>query len=352
MSENRTNILGWLTLIAVLAAIWVMFGEGRQTSSIGRGEPLVVGLKDRVEQTRKITLTKLGERLTIVANGSDWQIEERSNYKADASKVRGLLRSLALSERREPKTGYSARLERIGLGTDALHVALYDKEGNSLTSLKVGNQRTGTDGRSHAYVHLDGESKSWLVTSVPALDLDIVNWVNNKIISINPERIKKIAFDLSEGVDYALVREKQGADFGLNDIKAGEKSVEGYSLGEAASLIANLTFQDIRKSVDGGLIHTAVNVSSFDGLLISITIKKYGEELWMSTEARYDITVAEEGSAGEIYGAPADGKLEADLYNDRHKGWQYRLNNNDLTTQTRDRDAYLDKDETNLTDTP
>lgn len=352
MSEKWTNILGWLTLIAMLAAIWVMFGEGRQTSSIGRGEPLVAGLKDRVEQTRKITLTKLSESLTIVASGSDWQIEERSNYKADASKVRGLLRSLALSERREPKTGNSARLERIGLGADALHVALYDGQGNSLTSLKIGNQRTGADGHSHAYVHLDGEAKSWLVTSIPALDLDIVNWVNNKIISINPERIKKIAFDLSDGVDYALVREKQGADFGLNDIKAGEKSVEGYSLGQAASLIANLTFQDIRAALDGGLIHTTVNVSTFDGLLISITIKKYGEELWMSTEARYDIAVAEEGSVGEIYGAPADGKLEADLYNDRHADWQYRLKNSDLTTQTRDRDDYLDKDETNLTDTP
>ncbi len=352
MSEKRTNILGWLTLIAVLAAIWVMFGEGRQTSSIGRGEPLVAGLKDRVEQTRKITLTKSGESLTIVASGSDWQIKERSNYKADASKVRGLLRSLALSERREPKTGNSARLERIGLGADALHVALFDGKGNSLTALKVGSQRTGADGHSHAYVHLDGETKSWLVTAVPALDLDVVNWVENKIISINPERIKKIAFDLTEGVDYALVREKQGADFGLNDIKAGEKSVEGYSLGQAASLIANLTFQDVRAGVNGGLSHTSVKVSTFDGLLISIAIKKYGEELWMSTEARYDVAVAQEGSAGEIFGAPADGKLEADLYNDRHTGWQYRLKEGDLKTQTLERDAYLDKDETNLTDIP
>lgn len=352
MSEKRTNILGWLTLIAVLAAIWVMFGEGRQTSSIGRGEPLVAGLMDRVEQTRKITLAKAGESLTIVASGSDWQIQERSAYIADASKVRGLLRSLAMSERREPKTGNAARLERIGLGEDALHVTLFDAEGSSLAALNIGNQRTGADGNSHAYVHVDGEPKSWLVTAVPALDLDIVNWVDNKIISINAERIKKIDFDLKDGIDYALVREKQGADFGLNDIKAGEKSVEGYSLNEAASLMANLTFQDLRKNLDGGQEHTRVTLSTFDGLLITLDISRYDDELWVSTEARYDISVASEGPAGEIYGAPADGKLEADLYNDRHAGWQYRLNDGDLTTQTRERDSYLDKDETNLAETP
>lgn len=344
MSEKRTNILGWLTLIAVLAAIWVMFGEGRQTSSIGRGEPLIAGLMERVEQTRKISLTKESESLTIVANGSDWQIEERANYLADASKVRGLLRSLALSERREPKTGNEARLERIGLGVDALHVSLLDAEGKSLAALNVGNQRTGADGHSHAYVQVDGEPKSWLVTSVPALDLGIVNWVNNKIISISPERIKKIDFDLKDGTDYALVRDVQGADFGLNDIKADEKSVEGYSLNEAASMIAGLTFQDVRKAVDNGQAHTLVNVSTFDGLLITLTIARYDDGLWMNTVARYVVAVAEEGATGEIYGAPADGKLEADLYNERHAGWQYRLKDGDLTAQTRERDTYLDKD--------
>jgi hypothetical protein len=345
MSEKRTSILGWLTLIAVLAAIWVMFGEGRQTSSIGRGEPLIAGLMDRVEQTQKIMLSKSGESLTIVANGSDWQIEERAFHKADASKVRGLLRSLALSERREPKTGNEARLERIGLGADALHVSLFDKDGKTLAALNIGNQRTGADGHSHAYVQVDFEPKSWLVTAVPALDLNIANWVDNKIIEINAERIKKIDFDLEDGIDYALVREVQGADFGLNDIKPGEKSVAGYSLNEAAALIADLSFHDVRKSRDDGVPHTVVTVSTFDGLLITLSIARSDDELWVSTQARYDIAVAQDGPPGEIYGAPDDGKLEADLYNERHDGWQYRLKESDLAKQTSERDTYIAKDE-------
>ena len=352
MSETRTNILGWITLIAMLGAIWVMFGEGRQTSSIGRGEPLIVGLKDRVEQSRTISLSKAGNSLTIVANGSDWKIMERSGYLADASKVRGLLRSLALSERLEPKTGNVTRLERIGLGDDALHVTLRDADENSLAALKIGNQRTGADGHSHAYVHVDGEAKSWLVSSVPALDLAISNWVDNKIISINQERIKKIAFDLSEGADYALVRERQGANFGLNDIKAGEKAVEGYSLNQAASLMASLTFEDVGKAQGDSVLHTNVTISTFDGLVITLAIAGEGADVWMTTKAHYDVTVAEEGAQGVVAGAPADGKLEADLYNDRHEGWRYRLKQGDIQTQLARRDNYLDKDETKSTGTP
>ncbi len=344
MSEKRINILGWLTLIAVLAAIWVMFGEGLQTSSIGRGHPLFAGLADKIEQTRKVELTKNGETITLVANGSDWSIVERSGYSADASKVRALLRSLVLSERREPKTGNSARLERIGLGDGAMHVNVFDGDGNSLAGLMIGKQRTGADGHSHAYILIDGEPKSWLVSAVTALDLEIASWIDNQIIAINQERIKKINFDLKEGTDYALVRETQGANFGLNDVKAGEKAVEGYSLNEAASMMSTLAFEDVATATGGGIAHTVVTVSTFDGLVITVTIESHGDAFWMTTRAVYDVTVAEEGTAGVINGAPADGKLEADLYNDRHKGWQYRLKADDVQAQTMSRDVYLDKD--------
>ena len=348
MSEKRTNILGWLTLISVLAAIWVMFGEGRQTSTIGRGEPLVEGLMDTVDQTRKILLENSGAKLTIVASGSGWSIEERDGYVADANVVRGLLRALALSERREPKTGNQARLKRIGLGADALYVNLMDGDGKSLVALKVGQQRTGADGNSLAYVMVDGEPKSWLVTAVPSLNLNIADWVDNQIISINQERIKTIDFDLVDGIDYALVREIQGADFGLNDIKPGEKAVEGYSLNEAASVVANLSFADVAKVSDGGTSHTLVTLTTFDGLVITLDIVRRDRALWMTTKALYDIAVAEEGAAGIVNGAPADGKLEVDLYNERHSGWQYRLNESDMTHQTTGRDSYID----NSADTP
>lgn len=352
MSEKRTNILGWLTLIAVLAAIWVLFGEGRNTSSIGRGEPLVMGLMDKVEQTRKIVLSQEGEHLTIVASGSDWIIQERAGYLADAGKVRGLLRSLALSERREPKTGNISRLERIGLGSSAIHVSLLDAGGESLTALSVGNQRTGTDGNSHAYVLVDGEQKSWLVTAVPAVDLDVANWVDANIISINKERISTIDFDIKNGPDYALVRYKQGDDFGLNNIKPDEKAVEGYDLNKAASIIADLGFVDVRKAQGEGSLQTMLTVTTFDGLVLKMAIVKNDGEQWFSTTARYDVTAIPDGVVGEINGAPEDGKLEADLYNERHAGWQYRLNEGDIETHTSQRDSYLQKDMTNLPSTP
>ena len=117
-------------------------------------------------------------------------------------------------------------------------------------------------------------------------------------------------------------------------------------------MISSLSFEDVAKVGGKGQTHSIVTVSTFDGLVITLTIVRIDGVLWVTTEANYDVAVAEEGSTGEIYGAPADGKLEADLYNDRHADWQYRLKNSDLTTQTRDRDDYLDKVETNLTDTP
>lgn len=58
MSERLTNILGYLTLVAILAAIWVMFGEDPSREQGGRGEATFEGLSERINDAAGIAITQ------------------------------------------------------------------------------------------------------------------------------------------------------------------------------------------------------------------------------------------------------------------------------------------------------
>lgn len=103
MSERMTNILGYLTLAAILAAIWILFGEDPAREQGARGERTFAGLAERVNETAGITLSQGDEQLVVSRNDDAWQVDNRGGYPADADKVRALLRGFARSERREPK---------------------------------------------------------------------------------------------------------------------------------------------------------------------------------------------------------------------------------------------------------
>ena len=122
MSQRLTNILGFLTLFAILGAIWVMFGEDPTRDQGARGERTFAGLEERINEVAALEIKQGDITITIEKSGSEWHLKERGGYLVDSDKVRAVLRGIALSARREPKTANKSRYARLGLGDDALKI--------------------------------------------------------------------------------------------------------------------------------------------------------------------------------------------------------------------------------------
>lgn len=342
MSERMTNILGYLTLAAILGAIWILFGEDPGREQGARGEPTFKGLAERINETALIKLDFIDESLSLERTGDTWAVVERDGYRADTGKVRAFLRGLARSERREPKTASTDRFEQIGLGADATRIQLADDTGGSLLDISMGNRKDSANGRSLTYVFQATDTRSWLVTGLEAAPVDPTEWLDKDLLAISESRIRSVSVNGTR-----LQRALDDTEFQVADLAAGETMAPSYKRAEPARTLSSLSFEDVQK-ITNPLAEPVgqTELATHDGLIVSITLFVLGEDNWAQLSARYDSAAASEGEAGELPAAPADGAAEATALSSKTRGWLFKLSSIDADIVKQDRSDFVNSAET------
>lgn len=331
MTQRQTTILGFVTLIAVLAAIWLAFGQrGGPTVDEGVGQPLVAGLSERVNDVTHVHLAGPDGQTMLTRVHGDWQVAERDGYPADADKVREMLVGLVRAERLEPKTANPDRFDRLGLDADrAVTVTLEAGAGERIASVRVGRRRfAGTSPRS--FVLPDGEDRTWLVSALPSIASGPVAWLDREVAAIARARLAGVTLTHPDGEVVRITRagpadtnftlEGLGEDEALTTPSAANAPATAL-LSVRADDVARLdAFEDTREALADARYRT------FDGLTVDVTLFTAGGETWAGLTAAYDPAAATGADApAAMPDAPADGAQEAAELNRRWAGWAYKL---------------------------
>ncbi len=337
MSERTTNILGYLTLFAILGAIWVMFGEDPTREQGARGERTFSGLEERINEVQSIELRQNDNVATILRAEGGWIIQERENYKVASDKVIALLRGIALSDRREPKTANKSRFPRLELGEKALQISLKDDTDGSLLEFDMGKRTGSPNGRSLTYVFQERDTRSWLVTELAEASSEPAWWLENDLLSIDEKRVS----DVKVGGVW-LTRKLDETNFVMQGLREGEEALAYWQLRDPARIIAGLSFEDVRKLSNPltDPVQTAT-MSTHDGLTITATLFDMDGHTWVQLDAAFDEEMRGEGASGVLEAAPEDGEAEAVAIRSMTEGWVFQLSSSDAEVLKRSRDEFL-----------
>ncbi len=337
MSERLTNILGYLTLFAILGAIWVLFGEDPTRDQGGRGEPTFVHIKDSINDVAGLSLTAGASTVTLEKKDDAWTVADRNGYPADLEKVRDFLRGVALSERREPKTANPERFEEIGLGGSGTSVSLRDAGGDTMLAFAMGKQSTIGSDRSLTYIFQDSDTRAWLVTSLAEASADPAWWLKADLLDLSDARVRSIS------LGGTVLTRALGADaYSLEGLKDGEEAAPSWQLDEPARVLTGFSFTDVRHL---GNPLTApkrqVTLVTHDGLRLMVTLYDMDGATWAQVSASHEAALMSEGEPGVLPEAPADGAAEAEAINAQTRGWFFKLADGDAEVLMRSRDAFV-----------
>ena len=337
MSEKVTNILGYLTLFAILGAIWVLFGEDPTREQGARGERTFAGLEERINEVTFIELQQGVRSATITKENGGWHMKERGGYAVDLEKVRSMLRGAAFSVRREPKTAKASRLPRLGLGADAVKVSLLDDTGGVIMSYDMGNRKAGPDGRSLTYIMQVRDTRAWLVTNLSETKIDPGWWLEQPLLALDPKRFS----DVIIGGAW-LTRKLGDNDFRLQGKRGHEVAAPAWQLAEPARIVSGLTFSDVRALINPLSEATSVTeLSTYDGLSLKLSLYDFDGSVWVQLHAEFDVALQNEGKGGILPVAPVDGAAEAQAIMNAARGWVFKLSDADTAILRQKRTDFL-----------
>lgn len=323
MTSKTTATLGWLTLLAILGALWVLFGEDPTKDPGARGGLLFDGLGDQITAVNRIEVKREGAQTVLVRVGDIWTVQDRGGYPADAAAVRGFLRSVVRSTRREPKTTNKDRFPAIGLGSAATNVTLYTGAGQAVAALQLGNRRALGD-RSLTYVFKPGDSRAWVVSDLTEAYSSPADWLKPGLLSLDLDSLTRLSLG-----NAALVR--LGDAYTLEDLVDGEALKPSFSVNEPVRVFASLGFLDVvpmnNPLMDPVRTLTATTV---DGLEITVTLYQQDDQ-----------TLAQL-SATAVSSAPQETVDQAAALTARTNGYLFVLEQSDTDALLRERGDFID----------
>ena len=312
------------TLIAVVAAALVAFERPTAAPVRYVDQPAFPALRADPDAVAKVVLTTPDGSFTLVRETGDrWAALERFGYPVDRDKVRALIVALADMRLIEAKTRLPERYPRLEVedpdGEDArsrllraesadgtvLAEAILGKRQHRLT----GNQAAGT------YLRRPGEAQSWLASGGAEIDADVVDWLDEEIVDLDPSRLGRIAIRPEAGAEYVVRRDGIGAPLELADLAAGERVREDAELDRLAGAFAQMQLEGVRPraEVDWPEAHHTAIATSFDGVELTVRLAEIDGEPWALLDARAVEPLAGAAAAG----APeAAGAIEADAGQD------------------------------------
>lgn len=323
MQRKHIGLLVGATVIAVIAAAIVLFERLPERQAERR--VLLPELAAKIDAVAAITINDGGRTLIVRQSGDGrWVAPAKANYPADAGRVRKLALGLATLKVIEEKTSNPELYPRLGVeditAKDAKSrlVELQDAAGKTVAALLVG-KRVAAD---RAYVRVAGAAQSYLVAGAPEIDANLMAWLDDTLLTVEKERVKRLVVRPANGAAVAIFRDKPDDDFQVENMPKGRKLKSYGGADVAVSSLNFLIFDDVRPATTLGPKPTTVTVTAFDGLTVTATVAGG----WVHFVAVHDAAAVEAGQGVAVMPkAPADGAREAAAINARLGAWDYKL---------------------------
>ena len=294
MTPKAVLGLAVVTLIATSAAVWVTLQQPAAGPVQIGDEPAFPALRERPDAVAKVTITMPTGGFTLTRKGDRWVAADRHDYPVAADKLRELIVQLAEMRLIEAKTNRPDRYARLEVedvaeGASSRRIRLEDAEGTVLAEAIVGKQRqrlTGAES-SGTYLRRPGEAQSWLASGGIELDEQVQNWLEEEIIALDGERVRRLEVSPPSGDGYAVVRDAPAGELRLDGLADGEKLKQDANLNQLLGALARVQLEDIRPlgEVDWPDEQHTVRVATFDGLELTLQLATVNDQHWLRVDA-------------------------------------------------------------------
>jgi hypothetical protein len=318
--RKRRNIavLGALAVVSLLAAGLAL--QHRDAVVAPKSPPHllfpVLGLHLNEVSRIRIASKKGGSFEVVFVPEKGWVLPGRANYPASFEVVKKTLTALAALETIEPKTDRADLYHFVDLDAppagNGVALEVTGEKGRVLAALVVGKSAPLGDDVG-LFVRKAGEAQSWLAKSPAEIPAAPSGWMDKTVMNVDRARVAAVEVRPASGPGYDVSRAKPSDPGFLIALPKGRELAYEGAADTAAAAVADFGFDDILPA--GAVDFTGaarVVTRTFDGLSVTIDLKKQGEDNWARVYA----------TAGP--GKPQAARDAHDI-NARAAGWAFKL---------------------------
>jgi hypothetical protein len=328
----------YLTLLAMVTlGVVLLLPRQIETPDAPEYAPdyLTPGLKQQLNAIDEIRIRQSERTLTLrETQPGQWQIPELYSYPASRAAIRELLLFLAQSEIRETKTADPDKLARLKLDENQARHVYIKQDGETLYHLVLGSL---SDMPVGTYVRMGKQVQTYLASGQLTFTTDPMEWVDNEILSLNRQRVRRVSIAFDGKKPYRFTRNTPQERMQLEPMEDGYQRANPNKPFDASSYFERMRFTDIL--TDEHIItegNNQVTVETFDGLVLTFRFYPLDLSLWAQLSAEADNTRRTDRFSAKPF---KEIQAEADALNTRHTGWLYRLGEYQLN---RFRKSYYD----------
>lgn len=378
MSPKTLGALAGTTGVAILLAVWATRGPatsddatnaGTKTAGAGAsGQAPTTGalfpvLATRINDVCEISVKSKDNEVVLKrgdtkSDGNDgapvWMVMSKSNYPADANKVRDAVVSLNELRVVDHKTQKPENYAFLGVtdpeskDSPSRLVTLKDATGQVMVGAVLGNTVPAAgaprgETKPSVYLRRAGEAQAYQaegrIDPRASFDPDALSWLDRDVISVDAARVKSVTITHADGSRTRIERESKDAkDFAVLGIPAGRELKYAGAASPTGGALSRVNLDDvmpIQQASEGALPAGSAEFFTFDGLVVTVETSTKGGTGWATFAARYEEPDAEPVPSNQPPPAATDSaekqkradevKKEADTLNRKLTAWAYAL---------------------------
>jgi len=346
-----------LVILFIVAVVMVILAVIQSQISTGPAQPetpgyLITGLN--TDRIGSIAIGKGDDIITLKRVGARFVVTNKDNYPAKVSEINNLLTKCQEIRWTQFITDNPANHEDLDVaeGNARGIVRFFTPEPNStiLAGVVMGKTREMGEGTYVRLLSSDKKSsdKVYLAQNVPFFSSDVMDYIEQKLISCKFEDIESVTVASSSG-EYTLKADPNSKEMMLENIPVGKKLKANESKNVFTAL-ANFRFDDVRKTTSGLLFNRKYVCRLKNTTVYTIDIARKNDETYIICDADFTDTV-ERPTKDET-----DEQLkekEAKLlawetakdFSVKHKGWIYKIPQWNAKNMTKELSDLLEDDD-------
>lgn len=280
MNTKNLTVLAIFTIIIVIAAVVLT-----QPDDISyEQKKFFPNLEAVINEVTEINVQTKDNTITLVRNDKQWLAKDKHNYPVNMAKVNKLLLGAMNLRIIEAKTSKLKFYSKIGVEditeeyAESALLTFKNAKAEKVINVIVGKEKTAKVDSSlkEIYVRLPSDKQSWLVLGQLPIEKNVTDWLNQEIVNIDNEKIRKVRIKHSDGDSFSLFKEKpDDEEYQLENLAENEKLKSPYILRSISTSLSNLDFNDVLPATEIEFSHTTTAVfTTFDDAEITISIMK------------------------------------------------------------------------------
>lgn len=298
MNRRTLAVVAIVTVIALIAAVITHRSQKADSGVTSSAGLLLPQLASHLNDVTTIKLTTAGQKeiATFKRGDKGWLVANRSDYPADAGKLRELVLKLSDAKTIEAKTQSPALYSKLGVEDVTAPNAggvLVELDGlPEKTAVIIGNVNGGGGGGT--FVRRMGDEQSWLIAGTLSVERNTSDWIAKEIADIPSSRIREVVIE-KDG-NTLRVRKPAGSDgnFEIEDIPKGRKPTTDFAANGLGATLSGLHVDDVTAAAQLPAPADAIKAQylTANGIKVDATAWTFGDKHYAQFKASVDDTVA------------------------------------------------------------